>query len=522
MLPSGALVSESTLEAPPVLEPVAGESRRAPEPVPWTLRLFVREHPWWTAAGVVAIVSLVLVLYARTRPSYDAYGWLVWGYQTLHGTLDLGGAPSWKPLPFLFTVPFALAGHYQLWLWMFTSAAVALAGPVFAGRIAFRLSQPAGLRREAAGSIDRYAPVAAAIFAGAAVLGLEDYFHYILSSQSDPMLVTFVLGGVDMFLIRRYRWTLVLGVLAALGRPEVWPFLGLFMLWAWFRAPGMRWWLVGGVAVIAFMWFGIPTITNGRPNISGELAKLSPRALKHNRLRGTLGRFTELEYLPVWIAALCGVAWAALRRHWAVLLLAAGCVGWVIVEIAFAYHGWPALPRYMFEAAAIGAVVAGVAVGWALLELPRVGARARVPRWIGVPLVAVLVATLIPGAIARMRDEHHDLHHERARTHQIALLSTTTNLLGGRQHIQNCGQPVTDVGYVSVLAWLYHRDVGSVGGLQQHVEAAELSNPLLPKVIFTPLSHGGWAVKALHTRPSQVSRCRGLDAVYDGAVLVSH
>ena len=56
-----------------------------------------------------------------------------------------------------------------------------------------------------------------AMMAGAyatAVLGIEDYFHYILSSQSDPMLVTCVLAAIDMGLIGRYRWTLLFGVLA--------------------------------------------------------------------------------------------------------------------------------------------------------------------------------------------------------------------------------------------------------------------------------------------------------------------
>src|SRR5438874_10519340 len=94
-------VSESTLEAPPIPpEPVAPERERAPEPVPWTLRLFMRQHPWWSIAIVLLAISVVLVVWARTRPSYDAYGWLVWGYQTLHLALDLGGAPSWKPMPF--------------------------------------------------------------------------------------------------------------------------------------------------------------------------------------------------------------------------------------------------------------------------------------------------------------------------------------------------------------------------------------------------------------------------------------
>jgi hypothetical protein len=403
---------------------------------------------------------------------------------------------------------------------------VALAGAVFGGRIAYRLVRdvatlaaaepsPAGSAnggRATADPLRRYAPMAAAIFAGAAVLGLEDYMHYILSAQSDPMLVTFVLGAVDMFLLGRYRWTLVLGVLAALGRPEVWPFLGLFMLWAWLKVPSIRWMVLAGLAVIAFMWFGIPTITNGRPNISGELAKQSPRALRHNRVFGTIGRFTELEYLPVWIAALGAVGWAALRRRYTILLLAAGSAAWVVVEIAFAFHGWPALPRYMFEAAAITAVLAGVAVGWALLELPR--ARVGVVRWAAVPAVVILAVALIPGAVSRLRAEHRDLRHERARTHQIAMLQSATLAVGGARHVQNCGQPVTDVGYVSVLAWLYHRDVGSVGGLQQHVEAAELKNPALPKVLITPLTQGGWSVVPWHTIPSNVAHCSGLRAQF--------
>ena len=136
------------------------------------------------------------------------------------------------------------------------------------------------------------------------------------------------------------------------------------------------------------------------------------------------------------------------------------------------------------------------------------------PRWAGIPVVAVLAGALVPGAIARLRTERHDLRHERARTHQIALLQSTTTLLGGARHIQNCGQPVTDVTYVSALAWLYHRDVGTVGGLQQHVEAAELRNPALPKVLIKPLPQGGWSVQPWHTRPSQVARCSGLHAEY--------
>jgi hypothetical protein len=506
-------VSESTLEAPPLPPRAAApEQERALEPAPWTLRLFAREHPWWATAVVLLLISVALVLYARTRPSYDAYGWLVWGYQTLHLSLDLGGAPSWKPLPYLFTVPFAVFGHYQIWLWMFVSTVIALTGAVFAGRIAYRLSGGGPRELAPAEPVARYAPIAAAIFAGLAVLGLQDYMHYILSFQSDPMLVTFCLAAIDMHLIGRYRWTLVMGVLAALGRPEVWPFLGLWGIWAWLKVPSMRWMLYAGAAVVLFMWFGIPTITNGRPDIAGQLAQKSPRALRHNQFFGTLGRFKDLEYIPVWIAAALTIVVAAVRRNRTILVLAAAGVGWVVIEIAFAYHGWPALGRYMFEPGAIAAVLAGVAVGWVLIALPRLGRG--VPRWAGVPVVAVLVATLVPGALARIRTERHDRRHEVARTHQITLLQTTTTLLGGAHHIADCGQPVTDVAYASVLAWLFHRDVGSVGGLQQHIEAAQLRNTNLPKVLIRPLAQGGWSVLPWHTRPPQAARCRGLHAEY--------
>ena len=504
-------MSESTLEAPPFPpEPAEPEHERAPEPVPWTLRLFMRQHPWWTTTIVLGAISVVLIVYAGTRPSYDAYGWLVWGYQTLHLSLDLGGAPSWKPLTYLFTVPFALFGHYEMWLWMFFSTAVALAGAVFAGRIAYRLSGGATATLDDS-PVARYAKIAAAIFAGAAVLGLQDYMHYILSFQSDPVLVTLTLAAIDMHLLGKYRWTLVFGVLAALGRPEVWPFLGLWGIWAWIKLPSMRWMLYVGVLVIAFGWFGIPTITNHRPDLAGQLAQKSPRALRHNQFFGTLGRFKDLEYIPVWIAVALTIVVAVVRRNRLILALAAGAVGWVIVEIAFAYHGWPALGRYMFEPAAVAAVLAGVAVALVLAGLPRLSRG--IPLWAGIPVVAVLVGTLVPGAIARIRTERHDVHHERARTHQIALLQTTTNVLGGARHIANCGQPVTDVAYASALAWLYHRNVGSVGGLQQHVEQVELRKRI-PKVLIRPVARGGWSLLPWHIRPSQVARCSGLHAEY--------
>ena len=76
------------------------------------------------------------------------------------------------------------------------------------------------------------------MFAGLGVLGISKYWHFILISNSDPMIVALCLGAIDCHLSGRRRWAFTLAVLASLGRPEVWPFLGLYSIWAWLREPG--------------------------------------------------------------------------------------------------------------------------------------------------------------------------------------------------------------------------------------------------------------------------------------------
>ena len=65
---------------------------------------------------VVVLASAVFVEVSGMLPGYDGYGWVVWGHQALHLNLDTNGAPSWKPLTFLFTLPFALTGRGAVWL----------------------------------------------------------------------------------------------------------------------------------------------------------------------------------------------------------------------------------------------------------------------------------------------------------------------------------------------------------------------------------------------------------------------
>ena len=484
------LVTESTLETASGVAP-----RPAATPSVRADRSLLRRRPWWIVGVAVVAVSVVLVEWARTRPGFDPYGWLVWGHQTINLSLDTNAAPSWKPLPYLFTVPFALFGSHAQLLWMVASAAVALSGVVFAGRIAYKLTAAPPQRR--------WAAILAGVFAGAALLGIENYSHYILSSQSDPMIVALCLGAIDCHLNQRPRAAFVLGALASLGRPEVWAFLGLYSIWAWVRRPGMRTLLVGGWVVIALLWFGIPAITSRTPFVAASNAMDSGRRLTNNQVFGTIGRFLGITEAPIELAALLAVVLAAWRRDRETLVLAAAVVLWVVIEIAFALHGWPGLARYMFEPAGILPVLAGVAVGRLLADRPVI---ARLPAWAGPALVVVLVASLVPAGISHARVEHKDLKIQRARTDLIGRLNGVVGQLGGPGRLAACGEPLTRLEYQTVLAYTLKFNVSRVGF--KYSQSLAHGNPV---VLFTPTSRGGWLVEAAHqVKPS----CRSLPQLH--------
>ena len=144
---------------------------RSPEPAPaaperpdGSTRSAIWRSRWLWVAIALLVAGTALVFWARTSPGYDPYGWLVWGYQALRLHLDLGGAPSWKPMPFLFTLPYAVLGDLEFRLWTITAVSVALAGPVIAGHIVYRIVREDARRR--------WPAIVGALFAGAALLGI--------------------------------------------------------------------------------------------------------------------------------------------------------------------------------------------------------------------------------------------------------------------------------------------------------------------------------------------------------------
>jgi hypothetical protein len=493
-------VSDTTLETPHTLGSEGKNSSPHGDPDAGAGAL-LRRYAWWLVALAVVLAAAIVLRWADTRPGYDPYGWLNWGYHTLRGTLDLGGAPSWKPFTFIFTVVYALFGHWALYLWMLTAVSISFSGAVFGGRIAYRLTAVEG---GGGGGRHSLAAWAAALFAGAAVLGIQDYFHYLMSAQSDSMLVSVCLAAIDQYLSGRLRWAFWLGVLGGLGRPEVWPFLAVYGIWLLRKHPNMRKDVIGGAVVTLFLWFGVPTITNGRPNIAGQLALRSPRECTTGKITCTMSRFAALDYIALELAALLVLGLALLRRNWTVVTLAGMAAGWVVVEIAFVLHGFPGVPRYLFEPAGLTAVLAGICFGWLLLDAKRYW-RA-LPSWAGIPLAVVLFAVMVPKGVANARAEHKDIYHERARTTQINKLGALVTALGGPKRVQACGWPVLNVEYVSVMGWYLHRNTGVIG-YRPKIELAKKR----PDLYFVPLPNG-WKVTPNH-QPAG-SSCNSMNALY--------
>jgi hypothetical protein len=453
----------------------------------------LRRSVWVAVAVAIVGLAVLFVELSRMRPEYDAYGWLVWGKQTLHWNLDTNGAPSWKPLTFLFTVPYALAGNTQPWPWMVTSVAGAFSGPVFAGRIAFRLAAPA----------PRYARGVGAVVAGVGILGIVGYWPLILIASSDPIIVSLCLAAIDCHLSDHPRWAFVLLVLAGLGRPEVWVFIGLYTLWAWRAVPRMRVLLLVGVAVIPALWFGISALTAKTWLRAGDVALGTRNALRHHEIKGVVDRFGDLYDLPMQIAALVGLAIGAVRRERAVLLLAAASVAWLVIEIAFAFRGFPATPRYMVEPAALMVVVAGVGVARVLAMASRLPLPAR-------PLPALAAAGLLVALLPAVRDRvgviRDNIHLRRTAGLKIDRLASVIALDGGAQRILACGTPVSVGGYQSTLAWELGLNVGVVG----HKPSRAIHRGY-PVILFKPY-YLGWLVIPIHLSPTNRAACAGLRA----------
>ena len=73
---------------------------------------------------------------------------------------------------------------------------------------------------------------------GVSLLLIQGWWHYMLSAQSDTMIVALVLAAVDSHLSGRPGWHTRWALVAALGRPGGVAVRGLYAIWGWRAVPG--------------------------------------------------------------------------------------------------------------------------------------------------------------------------------------------------------------------------------------------------------------------------------------------
>ena len=440
----------------------------------------------WRLLLVGCVVVAAVSLLTPSEPTYDPWAWIIWGREITEGALNTVDGPSWKPLPVLFTTPFALFGDDlapNLWL------IVARAGGLLAVVMSYRLgSRLAG----------RWAGVIAAV----ALLLADEFIRNFLRGNSEGLLVALCLWAVERHLDGHRRDAFLLGFGAALLRPEVWPFFGLYGLWLAWREPGRRVLVIGCFAATGVLWFVPEWIGSGNP------LRAAARARDPNP---DSAAFAAIPFVEVFVRsaavlavpALAGAvvalvqAWRTRSRPESRVALAFGATAalLMIAVAAMTQGGFAGNLRYVALPAALVCVLAGA--GW--VGLVR-GARDRWGRGGAAWTVAALVAACLPLSLGHIIDLGHSMSGVRDEANSYGALPQAIARAGGRDAVLACGGIYTGPFQVQALAWYMH-----VHGTQVIIPPeirppgtviAARGTPLARDRRFAPVGHvNAWSVR---------------------------
>jgi hypothetical protein len=384
------------------------------------------------AAGAVPVLA-ALSLIAPWAPSFDPWGWILWGREIAHPGLlfSTAGYPSWKPLPVVFTTAFSLADGVAPALWLAFARAGALASLVLAWVFAARLSTPVAGAIAVAGIV--LAPHWLTDFAGGA---------------SEPLLCALVLGAIERQVAGRSGQALGLWTGAALLRPEAWPFLLAYGGWRAGRHPRRWLGLVLIVLLVAGAWFVPEWIGAGDPLHGSKLAQASHEARQTRALAapllGVLRDGLGLLVLPLWLGLAVAVLWAIKEAQRLPLWLAGTAAAWVAVVLALTAVGYAGIARFMLPAAVIAAVV-GAAGTHRLATDVLPGHR--------LLAIALLTAIIAPFAATRavgLADQAATATLHRSLQRQLWVL---LDRLGGRAGVRACGPMLVKNEFRGSMAW---------------------------------------------------------------------
>ena len=429
--------------------PLAAQGGRAPAPAA-------------LLAGVGACLALAASSAALlpTVPSYDPWSWIVWGREVVdpHLGFAVGGGPSWKPLPVIFTTVWALFGGAAPTLWVITARAGGLLGLLAAFWLCRRLVPG-----------PRWAALVAGALAAAGIVLTRDWIYYWLRGTSEPILIATSLWAVERHLAGRRGSAFVLGVATSLLRPEAWPFVLLYAAWLWLREPRLRALVAAGLASIPFFWFVPPWVGSGQPFLAATHAHEYNGHLGSHPFLEVVRRGVDLQPLPALVLALCAVGLVALRgRDRGVLTLGALAAGWWVVVVGMTLDGYPGLERFFLPAAGAACVLGGVAVARLGLLAP-IGGRAGGAALVGALGLGVAAISLpwTDARAANLATQEQIASHAVTRLDQ---LSAAAAAVGGHHGVYPCHSSFAAVNHSvqTALAWKLHVTLGRVGTSMRH------------------------------------------------------
>ncbi|MEA2425636.1 MAG: hypothetical protein QOH13_2046 [Thermoleophilaceae bacterium] len=411
----------------------------------------VRRWPPIAVGGVACVALAALSLLLPSGLTYDPYAWLLWGRDLAHLDLATGGTgTSWKPLPALVAALLAPLGRGAAPGWLLVARAGALFACFMAFRLAWRVAGPG--RRTLAGVV------------ALATIGLtREWFRRNGVGDAEGLMAAFGLLAIDRHLDARRGQAFGLLVAAGLIRVEVWPFAFAYGAWLWFASERpRRLAIAAGALLVPLLWFGGDWIGSGHLASASSKAlvpiKGSPGASPHPAWAVAVEAFHLLPP-PAWIAVAAAVVCGVLRER-LLLVLAGSALVWTAVVAAMAQRGYPGLPRFLFGATALEAVLAGVGAA-RIVDVLAVALERRAPQRVAVALSAALVCVAF--AVGAAPDAAR-LPGDATAIKRIADLDTQLSAAvvqaGGAKAVLRCGSP--DSPWYTVTAVDWELGVGSV------------------------------------------------------------
>jgi hypothetical protein len=453
----------------------------------------------YAALAGLTLALGALSLLAPSTPSYDPWSWDVWAREIIHGHLTITDTgTSWKPLPMLLTIPFALLGRAAPDLWLVVARAGAIAAVLMAFRIAYRLTREIARGRTPDADVRRVAVQAPAVLAGLlafTALGFAAKGGYITANglgYSEGLATALLLVAIECHLDGRHRASFLVGFLVALDRPEVWLFWVPYGLWLARRDRGMRPVIAAALMLQPVAWF-VPVYL-GSGHLGSSVARAqNPRA---NSLAYAANPFLDELQRAAWptmmlraklmallvILGVPGLLWRARRRRGAAALrtpgaralltaalLGLGGAAWFVVIALMTQLHFSGNDRYLVLGAALVDICAAVGFGCLAIELGRAcaalgageGRRRRARLAAGTVLAAAAFA-LLPAWIAgqdfvALPKVHGALLYQ---AHLRESLTRAIARVGGPGRVLACGRVMTEGFQVPMVA--YALDVPTV------------------------------------------------------------